>query len=80
MINRLAAQHPWEVRVAARLENFGADSADLGPDCEPFCVNESAGRRNRLPHPPPSGLAAMWGRQCCLPSAVFDRFFHTFRG
>jgi hypothetical protein len=20
----------------------------------------------------------MWGRQCCLPSAVFDRFFHTF--
>jgi len=41
-------------------------------------VKESAGRRNRLPHPPPSGLAAMWGRQCCLPSAVFDRFFHTF--
>jgi hypothetical protein len=41
-------------------------------------VNESAGRRNRLPHPPSSGLVAMWGRQCCLPSAVFDRFFHAF--
>jgi hypothetical protein len=23
-------------------------------------------------------IAAMWGRQCCLPSPVFDRFFHTF--
>jgi len=25
-------------------------------------------------------LAAMWGRQCCLPSAVLHQFFHTFSG
>jgi len=67
------ASHQWSA-----LRSVTSDCASAPSEG----VNESAGRRNRLPHPePPSAVLKCRnsrGRQCCLPFGVFDRFFHTF--